>query len=203
MERLKGGEKLGKVKQQKILDDLKNSDKYKKLKEHEEKLENFNLKIEMYDKEIILYTTEIQNRQLKKTIGDKYKDFNVYNYDPYKINGGVRLENIEKCGGVKPDLHTIFNLLKEHHQIIPKDILHQINDVVNKLKGSGSFFGNIGRAFNTTWNKPVQSKAEGDALKFFYNDFLPIASIPINTLAPPLGKIGNIGFNKLREHQGV
>ena len=101
-------------------------------------------------------------------------------------------------------LLKLINELKEHVPHLPKPISTKLKKIIDESElTGGSFFGNIANAFKTTWNKPVQSKQEGDALKFFYNDFLPTASKPIQIIAPPVGTASNVLFNKLREHQGV
>jgi hypothetical protein len=108
--------------------------------------------------------------------------------------------------------HHLGSHLKEKGKKDPKDVAgfkhftkeaEKIEKLLSDVKSGGSFFGNIGNAFKTSWNKPVQSKAEGDALKFFYNDFLPVATTPIKALAPPVGAVASVGFDALRKHQGV
>jgi len=108
-------------------------------------------------------------------------------------------------GKIQSHLAEHLDDLKE--PIDPKDLRDFIyftrerDRLKHKLVGGRGFFDKIGDAFKTTWNQKPQSKSESDALKFFYNDFLPVASAPINIIAPPVGKASDIWFNELKQHQ--
>lgn len=125
---------------------------------------------------------------------------------PVKSKGKTEDARVFKNYG-KIQSHLAEHLGDLREPIDPKDLRDFIyftrerDRLKHKLVGGRSFFDKIGDAFKTTWNQKPQSKAETDALKFFYNDFLPVASAPINIIAPPVGKISNTWFNELKDHQ--
>lgn len=79
------------------------------------------------------------------------------------------------------------------------------SDSDDEMEGGESlgFFGNIKRAFNTSWNKPVQSDAERKALDFTLNYLEPVALAPLNILAPPVGRIGEAQRQLMKSKAGV
>lgn len=105
-------------------------------------------------------------------------------------------------GKIKDHLGKHLSDLKE--PVDPKDVRDYVYftkeqaRLKDKLVGKG-FFDNIGNAFKSTFNAPPKSQGERDALKFFYNDFLPIASAPVNIIAPPVGMLSDKVFSGLKE----
>lgn len=171
------------------------------------------------------YTDDNNEKPLKRWFKEDWKDVGNKDYpvyrptkrinkktpltideiDPQNLKSQIELKQKIKGNKNLPPFKSQLKLMTSHFQNLPKPIFYKLKDIIeeHQLSGGGDFFGNIGKAFKTSWNKPVQSKAEGDALKFFYNDFLPIATTPIKVLAPPVGQISDIGFNKLRQHQNI
>jgi len=69
--------------------------------------------------------------------------------------------------------------------------------------GAGTILGNIGRALKTSWNRPVQSKAERQYLNAVLNYAEPAVLAPLNILAPPVGKIGEAQRQLMKSKAGV
>lgn len=77
------------------------------------------------------------------------------------------------------------------------------SDSDSDMEGGGDFFGNIGKAFKASWDRPVQSKAERDVLDFTLNKAQPALLAPLNILAPPVGKIGDAQRQLLKSKYNV
>lgn len=77
------------------------------------------------------------------------------------------------------------------------------SDSDSDMEGGGDFFGNIGKAFSASWNRPVQSKAEKDVLDFTLNTAQPALLAPLNVLAPPVAKIGDAQRKLLKSKYNV
>ena len=78
------------------------------------------------------------------------------------------------------------------------------SDSDGEMEGGESlgFFGNIKRAFNTSWNNqgtPTERKATSVLL----NDIEPTLLTPVNILAPPVGKIAEAQRKLLKSHYNL
>ena len=118
----------------------------------------------------------------------------------YRNSAGIMVDSNQKEPGY---IHPITGEKFSN----PYAMMTKINSDLSKaiaadraMRGMG-FFDNIGNAFTTTWNQPPRSNDERNALKFFYNDFLPTMTAPINIIAPPVGKVADVGFSELRKKQ--
>lgn len=69
--------------------------------------------------------------------------------------------------------------------------------------GAGTILGNIGRALKTSWNRPVQSKAERQYLDAVLNYAEPAVLAPLSIVAPPIGKIGEAQRQLMKSKAGV
>lgn len=84
-----------------------------------------------------------------------------------------------------------------------KTTLKRANFYKNVIeKKGGDFFGNIKRAFTSTWNKQPQG-AEKKALNFVLNTAEPALLKPIQILAPPVGQLGEAQRKLLASHYGM
>ena len=132
-----------------------------------------------------------------------------------KVNGGVRDKKLFKDYADMVN-HLVGHITNPRDELDPRDYkqaVHLINRI-QTLRGGvalyphanpygkhgGSFFGNIGNAFSKTWNQKPTSQ-ERDVLDAFYNGFLPVATLPIKALAPPVGVVADKAFNALKQHQ--
>lgn len=121
------------------------------------------------------------------------------------VGRGFNLRRVfHNYGKIKDHLGKHLSDLKE--PVDPKDVRDYVYftkeqaRLKDKLVGKG-FFDNIGNAFKSTFNAPPKSSAERGALNFFYNDFLPTASLPVKAIAPPLGMLSDKVFSGLKEQQ--
>ena len=79
------------------------------------------------------------------------------------------------------------------------------SDSDSDMEGGESlgFLGNIGRALKTSWNRPVQSKAEKNALNAVLNYIEPVAIAPLQVLAPPVGQLAEAQRKLMKSKAGV
>lgn len=77
------------------------------------------------------------------------------------------------------------------------------SDSESDMEGGGDFFGNIKRAFTSTWNQPVQSEAERKALDATLNVLQPAVIQPLTIVAPPVGKIAEAQRKLMKSKYGV
>jgi len=90
-------------------------------------------------------------------------------------------------------------------RMIGGDLECSDSDSDSDMEGGESkgFFGNIKRAFETSWNRPVQSNAERKVLDATLNYFEPAVLAPLNIIAPPVGKIGEAQRQLMKSKAGV
>lgn len=146
---------------------------------------------------------------------DALKEFN--NYDKITNHLGMHLNDLKEAIDPK-DLRDYIHFTKEKARLKSKLVGGLVRMIGGELSSSESdsdsddemeggeskgFFGNIKRAFETSWNRPVQSDAERKALDVTLNYLEPALLTPLNILAPPVGKIGEAQRQLMKSKAGV
>jgi hypothetical protein len=85
-----------------------------------------------------------------------------------------------------------------------KERMRKIREMRGMKKGSGDFFGNIGKAFTTSWNKPPATKAEQDLANAINRNLIASAPSAFGRINPELGEIMSIPLDPyLKERQRI
>ena len=147
--------------------------------------------------------------------GLKTEDLKEFkNYDKIQEHLGQHLNDLKEAIDPK-DLRDYIHFTKEKARLKSKlvgGLVRMIGGEMSSdsdsesdsdMEGGGDFFGNIGKAIKTSWDRPVQSKAERDVLDFTLNTAQPALLAPLNILAPPVGKLGDAQRKLLKSKYNV
>lgn len=167
------------------------------------------------EKNIAMFKTAKVAREGKGFNPDDVKEFK--NYGKITDHLGMHLNDLKEAIDPK-DLRDYLHFTKEKARLKSKlvgGLVRMIggelecsdsdsgSDSDSDMEGGGDFFGNIGKAFKASWDRPVQSKAERDVLDFTLNTAQPALLAPLNILAPPVGKLGDAQRQLLKSKYNV